>query len=227
MEVNIALIGDFRSGVTAHRAINASFSKAEYEIETKVSGIWLATDRIDLHSLKGYSAVWCVPASPYKNTDNALAAIRHARETGKPFLGTCGGYQHAALEYARNVLRYTQADNTEINPYCDMPLISSLACRLVEEKDRVSVKPGTKLAAIYNTAESEEAYHCSYGINKAYLAIYDDSGMQFSAHDMAGEPKALELADHPFFIGTAFQPERSALDGKLHPIVKAFFTACL
>lgn len=227
MEMNIALIGDFRSDVTAHRAINASFSKAESEIGIKISGMWMATDQIDLHNLKRYNAVWCVPASPYKNTDNALAAIRHARETGKPFLGTCGGYQHAALEYARSVLGYTRADNAEVNPYCDMPLISNLKCRLVEERDKVLVKSGTKLAAIYKTVESEEAYHCSYGINKEYLAIYDDSGMYFSAHDTAGEPRALELADHPFFIGTAFQPERSALDGKLHPIVNAFFTACL
>lgn len=227
MEVRIAVIGDFSDSVTAHRAINASFFKAENEIETKISGMWMATDQVNLHNLKRYNAVWCVPASPYKNTDNALAAIRHARESGKPFLGTCGGYQHAALEYARNVLGYLQADNAELNPACDMPLISGLKCRLVEEMDKIIVQSGSRLAAIYQVDENEEEYHCCYGINKDYLNIYSDSEMVFSAYDTAGEPKALELTNLPFYIGTAFQPERNALHGKLHPIVKAFFRACL
>lgn len=227
MKINIALIGDFSDSVTAHRAINASLSKTENEIETDISGMWIATDDVDLYRLEQCRAVWCVPASPYRNIDGALTAIRYARETGKPFLGTCGGYQHAALEYARNVLGYMLADNTETNPDCNMPLISGLKCRLVEEKDKVIVQPGSRLAAIYQVEESEEQYHCSYGINKDYLSIYSDSEMVFSAHDTAGEPKALELQNHPFYIGTAFQPERSALEGKLHPIVKAFFKACL
>lgn len=227
MEIRVALIGDFSDSVTAHRAINASFSKAENEVETKISGIWMATEQVDLYHLKKCNAVWCIPASPYKNTDNALTAIRYARETGKPFLGTCGGYQHAALEYARNVLGYVQADNAEINPACDKPLISGLKCRLVEKRDKIILRSGTRLAAIYRTNENEEEYHCSYGINKDYLNIYSDSEMLFSAYDTEGEPKALELINHPFYIGTAFQPERSSLNGKLHPIVDAFFKACL
>ena len=35
--------------------------------------------------------------------EGVLSAIRFARETGRPFLGTCGGFQHALIEYARNV----------------------------------------------------------------------------------------------------------------------------
>jgi CTP synthase (UTP-ammonia lyase) len=42
-----------------------------------------------------FSGLWCVPGSPYRSMEGALLAIRHARESGVPFLGTCGGFQHA------------------------------------------------------------------------------------------------------------------------------------
>ncbi len=227
MEIKIALVGDFSEDVTAHRAINASLAEAGEKVGLNVTGEWIPTDQLEPKHLARYRGIWCVPASPYKNTDGALSAIRHARECQKPFLGTCGGYQHAALEYARHVLDYPQADNTETHPNCEMPLISGLTCRLVEQTDKVFIQSGTKLAAIYRTGEADEEYHCSYGIAKDYLGIFTGGPMIFSARDGDGEPKALELQNHPFFIGTAFQPERKALTGGLHPVVEAFFRACL
>jgi CTP synthase len=43
-----------------------------------------------------------------------------------------------------------------------------------------------------------------------------------SARDDAGDVRAVELPGHPFFLGTLFQPERSALRGAEHPLVTAF-----
>jgi CTP synthase (UTP-ammonia lyase) len=47
--------------------------------------------------------VWALPGTPYVNDAAAYGAITHARTTGQPFLGTCGGFQYAMVEYARTV----------------------------------------------------------------------------------------------------------------------------
>src|SRR5204862_344720 len=81
--------------------------------------------------LSPFDAIWCVPNSPYASMEGALCAIRFARESGRPFLGTCGGFQHTIIEYARNVLGFHEADHAESNPAAALPLISRLACFLL------------------------------------------------------------------------------------------------
>jgi len=78
----------------------------------------MAGDRHPQHHLRaaGFDGFWCVPASPYRDIDGALRAIRFAREQRRPFLGTCGGFQHAVLEYARNVLGWADAEHGELAP---------------------------------------------------------------------------------------------------------------
>ena len=155
----------------------------------------------------------------------ALAAIRFAREARKPFLGTCGGYQHAVLEYARTVLGYTEADNSEVNPDAEMPLIAPLICALVEQSGKIEFVGGSHIAKIHNALRVVEKYRCSYGISPRYVSLFDESGLDISGFDAAGEPRVIEIKSHPFFIGTAYQPERSALSGDTHPLIEAFVAA--
>jgi CTP synthase len=157
--------------------------------------------------------------------EGALGAIRFARETGLPFLGTCGGYQHAILEYARNVMGYHDAANAEVDPATTMPLIAPLACALVEKNGTILFLPRTRIRAIYGSESAEEPYHCSYGFNPRYAALFDKSEMVVSGMDAGREPRSIELSTHPFFLGTAFQPERSALNGETHPLITEFVRA--
>jgi len=87
--------------------------------------------------LEAFAGFWCVPGSPYRDMDGALRTIRFARETRCPFLGTCGGFQHAVIEYARSVLGLTDADHMESNPDAELPLIIALACRLAPTTGRL------------------------------------------------------------------------------------------
>ena len=75
--------------------------------------------------------------------------------------------------------------------------------------------------------ETTEGYHCSYGINPAFLsAIVSGPGpLRVTAEDRTGEVRAVELEGHPFFVATLFQPERAALTGKMPPLVAAFVRA--
>jgi CTP synthase (UTP-ammonia lyase) len=83
--------------------------------------------------------------------------------------------------------------------------------------------PGSRLAAIYG-AETEEGYHCSFGLNPAYESMFEGP-MKITGRDEAGEARAVELDGHPFFICTLFQPERWALEGCSNPLVAGLVNA--
>lgn len=108
--LRIALVGDYNPDVVAHKAIPLAIDDAAAVLELPLRYDWLSTSEIkSADDLADYDAIWVVPASPYKNAEGAFIAIRHARENGIPFLGTCGGFQHAIIEYARNVMGWQDA----------------------------------------------------------------------------------------------------------------------
>jgi CTP synthase (UTP-ammonia lyase) len=157
--------------------------------------------------------------------EGALSAIRFAREDKIPFMGTCGGFQHALLEYARNVLGLTNAEHAETSPDSATPLISRLSCSLREGTGVIRLTPGTRLQQIYGAIETTERYNCNFGLNPKFESLLRDSELVISAREANGEVRAFELAHHPFFVATLFQPERQALTGTLHPIIRAFIEA--
>lgn len=226
--IRVALVGDHKPTVTAHVAIPQALQIAAVQLGSAVEYEWLATPELagdTEECVKEFDALWGVPASPYESMDGALAAIRYARETRLPFLGTCGGYQHAVLEYARNVLGYREADNAEVNPQATMPLITPLSCALVEESGAITLTADSYIQTLYEQTNVNERYHCRYGVNPAYLRIFAGSNLVVSGVDADGEPRAIELRAHPFYIGTAYQPERSALRNETHPLISAFVRA--
>jgi len=222
MAKTIGLIGDFNEEVIAHMAIPRAIELSAQTLNINVEHVWVATENVSMDVLQTLDAIWCVPVSPYNSIDGALLAIKYGRENSIPFLGTCGGYQHAALEYARHVLGFTQAGNAEVDPNTEMPLISSLMCKLVEKTDQIILDIHSKVGGIYQQQKIDEDYHCSFGVNSEYLSIFNESDMNFVGHDDLGDPRVLELANHPFFIGTAYQPERSANEKREHPLITAF-----
>jgi CTP synthase (UTP-ammonia lyase) len=228
--VRIALIGDYSPEVTAHIAIPRALALAAEALECDPAPDWIATPELARGAeqrLAPYDAIWCVPASPYASMDGALNAIRFARETGRPFLGTCGGCQHALIEYARGVLGLADADHAESNPDAELQLITPLACALRETRDRIRLLEGTRVHAIYGRDEIMEGYNCSYGLNPAFRALLEASRMHIAGVDDAGDVRVVELEGHPFFVATLFQPERSALNEVVHPVVAAYLQAAL
>jgi CTP synthase (UTP-ammonia lyase) len=223
----IALIGDYDPSVPAHQAIPLALGLAGYRLGHPTRFEWIPTDEIEGTSrLTPFDGVWCVPASPYRSMDGALTAIRFARETRRPFLGTCGGFQHAVIEYARNVLGWADAEHGETAPSSQRLVITPLACSLVEVTDTVRLRPGTRIAQAYECSEIIEGYRCRYGMNPEFLAQITSRDLRVTAEDPDGEVRALELEGHPFFVATLFQPERAALCGECPPLAAAFVRAC-
>ena len=216
--LRIALIGDYNATVVAHQAIPRALSLAAHAVGVRVDGCWIGTDRIadaPESLLDAFDAFWCVPASPYRSMDGALQAIRHAREAGSPFLGTCGGFQHAIIEFARNVLGNRAATLGEIDAGSSEQYVSQLSCSLVEVTAPITVSRGTKLFDAYQSERIEEGYHCNYGLNENRRAELERGGIRFSAFADDGSVRGFELTDHPFFVCTLFQPERAALRGEI------------
>ena len=226
--LRIGLIGDHDPAVTAHRAIPLALARAAAATGIAVEPEWLDTAALarDPSPAMACDGLWAVPASPYASGEAAIAAIRHARETALPFLGTCGGYQHALLEYAQNVLGMVDARHAEEHPDARLALIGRLACDLVEVTGTIRLAPGSHLADLCGTHELEEGYHCRFGLDPRYRGWFDGGPLRIVGEDPTGEPRAFELDGHPFFFGTAFQPERSALADRDHPLIVAFVRAC-
>lgn len=222
----IVIVGERDLTKRAHAGIEASLELFGREFGADFAYDWISTalvtpDTID-RVLGDATGVWCAPGSPYASTAGALLAIQHARERKKVFLGTCGGFQYALMEYAQNILG-RDAAHQEIEPLAPEPLIAKLSCSLMGTKAKVIATDQHGFAEILGGKESIEEFNCNYGVNVAIQAVFERSDLVFVAHDEAGQIRAFRLASHPFFVGTLFQPERRALEEGLHPIVRSFF----
>lgn len=224
--LQIGLIGDRSDEVIAHRAIPLALGMAADACGVAIVPVWVPTEQVgDGSTLAEFDGLWCVPASPYRSMDGALTAIRTARERHIPFLGTCGGFQHAIVEYARNVLGWADAEHAETAPQARRPVIVPLLCSLIEVSDALRLTPDSRLAQAYGTTAIVEGYHCSYGLSPDFRQALANGPLRISAVDGADDVRGVELDGHPFFVATLFQHERGALQGRLPPAVHAFVRA--
>ena len=157
--VRVGLLGEFNEQTEGTPRHSEGACRAS---ENGVETTWISTDSVENgESLAEYDGLWCVPGMPYRSADGAISAIRYARTSKVPFLGTSAGFQYALIEYARNVLGLTEADHQKINPKAALPLITPLGCGLAGVKARVRFTEGSHLRKAYRAAESMEVYHCS------------------------------------------------------------------
>lgn len=223
--LRIALVGDYNHDVVAHQAIPLAIDDASAVLEITADYDWLATSDISSSDdLVGYDAIWVVPASPYKNPEGAFIAIQYARENAIPFLGTCGGFQHAIIEYARHVMGVGDAAHQETDDAGRMVIVP-LSCSLIDQEADIELRPNTLIARAYGQDKISEGYRCSYGISPDFAAELEKSDMRVTGWDEEGEIRAVELTNHPFFVATLFQHERHALAGRPVPLVQAMLKA--
>jgi CTP synthase (UTP-ammonia lyase) len=227
--IRIALVGDCDPAIRAHAAIPMALHLVADEMSYVIEPAWMATDAFTKGAtaklLDCFQGVWCVPGSPYRSMDGALRAIRFARENNRPFLGTCGGFQHAVIESFRHVAGLKEADHAESNPGAKMPVIARLSCSLAGRGGVIRLQAGTRIGAIYRRHEITESFNCNFGFDARYGEQLTQSGLKISGRDPAGEARVVELSSHPFFIATLYQPERSAFTARAHTLIKAFVEA--
>lgn len=226
----IALVGDRSPEVHSHTRIPLLLDALAERDGLVLDAYWIPTpDAEAADAVAGFDAVWVLPGSPYRSEAGALAAIRTARERSIPFLGTCAGFQHALLEYARTVCGLTRAAHAETDP--DAPagdlLIAPLACSLVGHEGAVRLTPGSLAETVLGAAKTQELYHCSYGPDTRHLSTLTAHGLRLTGEDEQGQARVAELPGHPFFLATLFQPELHGDGTRPHPIVRALAVAAV
>jgi CTP synthase (UTP-ammonia lyase) len=187
---------------------------------------WLPTSAPPpVEEIAGMDGLWCVPGSPYRDMDAALGMVRLARERGIPFLGTCGGFQHALIEYARNVAGLAGAEHAESSPDAELLVIEPLACSLVGAEGEIRPCPGTMLNTIYGEGEHRERYHCSYGLAPGFGHLLEGGALRACAVDGDQQLRAVEMQSEAFWLATLYQPELSSPPGRPHLVIAAFVAA--
>jgi CTP synthase (UTP-ammonia lyase) len=225
--LKVLVIGDFDPSFVPHLTTNAAIEHSAAALGLDVAFAWRPTEPLetDLGDVSEADAIWCAPGSPYRSLTGAVVALRFARENGVPTLGTCGGFQHIVIEFARNVLGFQDAQHAEYDPYASRLFISALACSPAGRIMPVTLTSGSRAADIYGGVRTEEEYYCNFGLNDEYRSKLEDGGLRVSGVDNDGEVRVVELSDHPFCVATLFVPQTRSKPDRPHPLVNALLRA--
>lgn len=222
-------MGDFVASNATHIANNEALDHAAKKFGKAFQYEWVATERIEpefetiIHS---YQGLLIAPGSPYKSMSGVLKIIEYARTHQIPTLGTCGGFQHMIIGFARNVLGIIDADHAESNPFASQLVINPLSCSLKgQQLDIEIIDKDSLVYSIFNTNTIRENYYCNFGLNPAYQELIHNAGFTMVASDKQKEARIMELKGHPFFVATLFVPQVNSSYEKPHPLITALLNA--
>jgi CTP synthase (UTP-ammonia lyase) len=236
--VKVGIVGDFDRGKHSHWATEAALFHAAARLGFKVEPRWVPTPFLAAQraadALAGFDGIWGAPGSPYQSLPGMLRAIEYARTRNVPYLGTCGGFQYALIEYSRHMLGLPDADTAENDPAdranavislvaCETP--SQTSARLNGAGVAVPVS-GTLIFKLCGSADLSGQYFCSYEVNNDFVPKWEAAGLRVAARGAEGEMRAFDLPAHRFFLATLFQPQLSSSFDAPHPLIEGFLRAC-
>lgn len=239
--VRIGILGDFNPEFPSHRATNDSLQHAARKLGMEVRSEWIPTPSLMTpegeKKLETFDGLWAAPGSPYKSFDGMLRGIQFARVRDWPFLGTCGGFQYAFIEFARHLLHIADADSAENNSGSKNIIIYPVACAVPDRKGNspklsgpvpeIRLRPGSYLQSFYGKEKETvtEEFFCNFEINPDFEWTTMEAGFPVVARGPLGEIRAIESPTHRFYLATLFQPQLSSTLEAPHPIVLAFVQA--
>ena len=227
-KLSIGVIGDFNPRSETHAATTLAIHHSANHLDLSADVEWISPLVLKEHAedrLNRFDAFLCAPGSPYKSMNGALNGIKLARDGDRPFLGTCGGFQHMVLEYARNVMDIRDAEHAEEHPEAPNLLITPLECSLVGKEEEVRIRPGSRAFDIYKNELTLERFYCNYGLNPAYRTELQRAGLHPSGFDSNGSVRILELPKARLFMATLFVPQASSSADRPHPMFNSLLEA--
>ena len=229
MNKKIAIVGDFNPDYESHTKLNDSIEHVKNRFNLKLDYEWIDTIKAEKEAdglLCQYSGIWSAPGSPFKSLDGALKAIHYARINNVPHLGTCAGFQHSIVEFARNVLNIKDAQHQEYDNDSDVLFISKLDCSLAGKRLEVKLKENSMAYACYGKNNTTENYYCNFGINPKFKAQLNHPILSISGTDQDGEIRIIEYPENRFFVATLFVPQTNSSASSPHPIIERFIKEC-
>ncbi len=209
---------------------------------------WINTDEIEkngISELKKYDGIIVPQGWGSRGSEGKIKTIEYCRKNKVPYFGLCYGMQMAVIEFARNVLGYKDANSEEVNPRTTHPVIHIMP----EQKELIAKKQyggtirlggwpckiisGTRLEKAYRKAGVKveiisERHRHRYEFNNAFREEMEKAGLKIAGTSPDGLiVEAVEIKDHPFFIGTQFHPEYISRPLNPHPLFVEFVRVCL
>jgi len=247
--VKIALVGKYVSLIDAYISVNEALTHAGLALRTGVEIVYISTDQLeqDINSLGAVSGILVPGGFGERGIEGKVLAARYAREKKVPYLGICLGMQVAVIEFARHVAALAAANSSEFAPQTPHPVIALVsewqdAHGQLQQRDagcdlggtmRLGVQPcrldkHSKSYAHYQAEIIEERHRHRYELNNHYKAQLLAAGLQFAGHSADKElVEIIELADHPWFVGTQFHPEFSSTPRQAHPLFRGFVESAI
>ncbi|MDO8515325.1 MAG: CTP synthase [bacterium] len=242
-EVTVAMVAKYiKSGdydlTDSYLSVVEALKHAGNFLKTKVKIKWVDSEKeIDLTDIDGL----IVPQGwGSRGVEGKIKAVQYAREKKVPYLGLCFGMQMAVIEFARNICHLSLANSEEVNPKTKYPVIHLMKDQekyLAKKQFGGTIRLGqwpaiidkkSKLFELYKIEKVLERHRHRYEFNNKYRKILEKNGLKVSATSPDGKlVEAIELPDHPFFIGTQYHPELQSRPLTPHPLFIGFLEACL
>jgi len=242
--VKVAMVGKYYSSggfslEDSYVSVVEAVKHAAWKIGVKPEIIWFDSEKLETMNQKQFEEAlsqidaMIVPQGwGSRGVEGKIKAILYARENKIPYLGLCFGMQMAVIEFGRNVLGLKRANSTEVNPITPHPVIHIMPDQkeyLEKKQYGGTIRLGgwpcrllakTRLAEIYGkTGIISERHRHRYEFNNQYKQKYEKAGMKISGVSPDGKlVEAIEIPDHPFFIGTQFHPEYQSTPLHPHPL---------
>ncbi|MBR6597552.1 MAG: CTP synthase [Paludibacteraceae bacterium] len=237
--IKIALVGKYVELPDAYKSISESFVHAGAANEVKVDLQYIQSENVDesnvAEKLAGMSGILVAPGFGGRGIEGKITAVKYARENNIPFFGICLGMQCAVIEFARDVLGYTDANSAEMDTKTPHKVVD-----LMESQKNITgmggtmrlgaypceIKPGTLAERVYGTTHISERHRHRYEFNNDYLAEYEANGMIASGMNPDNHlVEIVEIPSHRFFIAGQFHPELQSTVLKPHKLFTAFVAA--
>lgn len=239
-ELHIGFVGKYNLQ-DAYKSINESLLIAGTYKQHKVKSHFIDAEKITPETveemLSGMDGYIICPGFGDRGIEGKITAAKYLREHDLPTLGICLGMQIMAIEFARNVLGYADANSTEFNKNTLHPVID-----MMEEKKNLiymgatlrlggydcKLAEGSRAQQIYGTDNIVERHRHRYELNSDYTDRYEQAGMKCSGHNPKSNlVEIVELPEKKFFLGTQFHPEYSSSVLNPHPLFLSFLDAVL
>ena len=238
-EVRIGLVGKYVQLHDAYLSVAEALQHAGYQCGTYVKIEWIDSEKLteqtveeELGSLQGI----IVPGGfGNRGIEGMILAAGYAREKGIPYLGICLGMQIAVMEFARHVAGITDANSGEFDELCANKVIDYMPGQN-DDIDKggtlrlgsypCEIQKGTGMEKCYGTNHINERHRHRYEFNNAYRDSLQQAGLTLSGLSPDGRlVEAVELSEHPFFIGVQYHPEFKSRPNKSHPLFQEFVNA--
>jgi len=240
--VKVAVVGKYTELADSYKSIHEALVHGGIANEAGVDIQWIASDRFTDQEAAGellapYDALLVPGGFGVRGVEGMVEAIRWAREQKLPFFGICLGLQVAIVEFARDVVKLPDTNSSEFEPECENPVIHLMASQQgIQDMGGTMrlgaypcrLRPGSRVAQIYNAPEVSERHRHRYEVSNAYRDVLAEYGMRCAGLSPDGSlVEMIELPEHPWFVGCQFHPELKSRPVRPHPLFASFIGAAL